>query len=420
MGWSEWMHHESAHMRVTHTHAWVYYRPQMKLREGNVFTPVCVLVILSTGGGGVHPSMQLGRGCDSPSPLPNQRRPLKQTVRILLEYSCCILVAAAVVSVYPRAETHLARQRAAPQALRSRGLPRDPQHGQLRLPQASDAAHQPRCGQPEGTDWRQERSAAQWLQRVCLFTLLLVNAVCTKIWTWRFRWAALGNVTIVLPRWGCAKGILLFRLLNLLNRLYFCYFNKYRTVSDIDLFDARYFNLFAETERRRQLPAPPWPVPTLDRWTCSKHSTTRLEPRWTDCVSSLQCPRSVASHPYRAVQTRRSRGSPRPTAWRWPAWPITITLTNWRRLWCTLVTWTRDTLSRTDARRLITDSVSRTSGCTRRTRKWGRRPWRKCSGPTPTCSSMSGCRSTALLPEGANHPISFCSNIILFLLLYNI
>ena len=63
--------------------------------------------------------------------------------------------------VYPRAETHLARQRAAPQALRSRGLPRDPQHGQLCVPQASDATHKPRCGQPEGTDWRQERSAAQ-------------------------------------------------------------------------------------------------------------------------------------------------------------------------------------------------------------------------------------------------------------------
>ena len=34
-----------------------FYRPQTKLREGNVFTHVC----LSTGG--VYPSMHLGRGC---------------------------------------------------------------------------------------------------------------------------------------------------------------------------------------------------------------------------------------------------------------------------------------------------------------------------------------------------------------------
>ena len=73
------------------------YRLQTKLREGNVFTPVCDSV---HRGVGVYPSMQWAMGCTSSRQIPLGRHPLRQTplplrwplkraVRILLE---CILV----------------------------------------------------------------------------------------------------------------------------------------------------------------------------------------------------------------------------------------------------------------------------------------------------------------------------------------
>ena len=61
-----------------------FYRPQTKLRKGNVFTPVCV----SVHGGGVHPPRQTHAAPGRHIPPP-PRGPLQWTVRILLE---CILV----------------------------------------------------------------------------------------------------------------------------------------------------------------------------------------------------------------------------------------------------------------------------------------------------------------------------------------
>ena len=59
-----------------------FYRPQTKLRKGNVFTPVCVSV-----HGGVY--TPLGRHTPPWQTLPPPRGPPQWTVRILLE---CILV----------------------------------------------------------------------------------------------------------------------------------------------------------------------------------------------------------------------------------------------------------------------------------------------------------------------------------------
>ena len=81
-----------------------FYRPQTKLLKGNVFTPV---TSVCSQGGGVHPRADTPQGRHNPPPptdIPPQqtpppgrhptrqtppRRPLQQTVRILLE---CILV----------------------------------------------------------------------------------------------------------------------------------------------------------------------------------------------------------------------------------------------------------------------------------------------------------------------------------------
>ena len=70
-----------------------FYRPQTKLREGIVFTPVCDSV---HGGGGVYPSMQWAGGVHParqtppgqtpPRETPPPRRQLKRALRILLEY----------------------------------------------------------------------------------------------------------------------------------------------------------------------------------------------------------------------------------------------------------------------------------------------------------------------------------------------
>ena len=73
----------------------LYYRPQTKLRKGNVFTSVSRILSTGKGVSGRHPLDRLGRhppGRQTPPPradiLPS-RRLLQRTVRILLE---CILV----------------------------------------------------------------------------------------------------------------------------------------------------------------------------------------------------------------------------------------------------------------------------------------------------------------------------------------
>ena len=75
-----------------------YYRPQTKLRKGNVFTSVCQEFCPQVGVSARHPPGRLGRhpptlppGRHAPgqSPHPKRRRPLQRMVRILLE---CILV----------------------------------------------------------------------------------------------------------------------------------------------------------------------------------------------------------------------------------------------------------------------------------------------------------------------------------------
>ena len=74
----------------------IYYRPQTKLRKGNVFTSVCQEFCPQVGMSARHlPPGRLGRHPPTPppgSPPPDrhtpapQRRPLQRMVRILLEF----------------------------------------------------------------------------------------------------------------------------------------------------------------------------------------------------------------------------------------------------------------------------------------------------------------------------------------------
>ena len=76
---------------------YTYYRPQTKLRKGNVFTSVCQ-EFCPQEGGGVHPQTDLPPGRHPPGKTPPapSRRLLLRTLRILLE---CILVFASVYSL---------------------------------------------------------------------------------------------------------------------------------------------------------------------------------------------------------------------------------------------------------------------------------------------------------------------------------
>ena len=69
--------------KILNTHC---YRPQTKLRKGNVFTPVCHSVHT---GGGVHSPGQTSPEQTPPWADIPPRRPLQRTVRIPLE---CIVV----------------------------------------------------------------------------------------------------------------------------------------------------------------------------------------------------------------------------------------------------------------------------------------------------------------------------------------
>ena len=67
----------------------IYYRPQTKLRKGNVFISVCLGFCPQGGGGGAVSHHALGGVCGRPPGQTPSRRHLQWTVRILLE---CILV----------------------------------------------------------------------------------------------------------------------------------------------------------------------------------------------------------------------------------------------------------------------------------------------------------------------------------------
>ena len=74
------------------------YRPQTKLRKGNVFTSVCQ-EFCPQEGGGVHPQTDLPPGRHPPGKTPPapSRRLLLRTLRILLE---CILVLNVLMSCF--------------------------------------------------------------------------------------------------------------------------------------------------------------------------------------------------------------------------------------------------------------------------------------------------------------------------------